>query len=93
MEKFILISLAVSLSVIFYVVAYFLISWQWPETFLSVFVCTIVLFFLIGERDHSYRVKPIDLISIIAPDHNAYFLSRYHMVKADALATPPPSSL
>ena len=36
MEKFILISLAVSLSVIFYVVAYFLISWQWPETMLSI---------------------------------------------------------
>jgi hypothetical protein len=93
MEKFILISLAVSLSVIFYVVAYFLISWQWPETMLSITVCAIVLFLLIGERDHSYRVKPIDLISTIAPDHHAYFLSGYHMVKAGALATPPPSSL
>ena len=63
MEKFILISLAVSLSVIFYVVTYFLISWQWPETFLSMFVCTIVLFLLIRERDQTYRVKPVNLIS------------------------------
>ena len=93
MEKFVLISLAVSLSVMFYVVAYFLITWQWPETMLSISVCAIVLFLLIGERDHSYQVKPVDLIAIIATDHHACFLSGDHMVKAGALTAPPPSSL
>ena len=43
MEKLTLISLAVSLSVIFYVVTYFLITWQWPQTFLSVFMSTYFL--------------------------------------------------
>ena len=44
MEKLTLISLAVSLSVIFYVVTYFLITWQWPQTILSVFMSTCFLF-------------------------------------------------
>ena len=43
MEKLTLISLAVSLSVIFYVVTYFLITWQWPQTILSVFMSTYFL--------------------------------------------------
>jgi len=43
MEKLTLISLAVSLSVIFYVVTYFLITWQWPQTILSVFMSTCFL--------------------------------------------------
>jgi hypothetical protein len=64
MGKLILISQAVSLSVIFYVVVYFLIIWQWPETLLSVFVCTFILYFLIRER--AYAVDPV---AAIAPDH------------------------
>jgi hypothetical protein len=44
MENLTLISLAVSLSVIFYVVTYFLIAWQWPQTILSVFMS---IYFLI----------------------------------------------
>ena len=55
MEKFILISQAVSLGVVFYVVFYFLITWYWPATLLSVFVCSFVLYFLIGQRIHAYR--------------------------------------
>jgi len=47
MEKLTLISLAVSLSVIFYVVTYFLITWQWPQTFLSVFMTC-------GQKTHPY---------------------------------------
>ena len=43
MEKLTLISLAVSLSVIVYVVTYFLITWQWPQTILSVFMSTYFL--------------------------------------------------
>ena len=43
MEKLTLISLAVSLSVIFYVVTYFLITWQWPQTILSIFMSTYFL--------------------------------------------------
>jgi hypothetical protein len=46
MENLTLISLAVSLSVIFYVVTYFLITWQWPQTFLSVFMSTYFLIML-----------------------------------------------
>jgi hypothetical protein len=69
MEKFILISQAVSLSVVFYVVIYFLITWYWPATLLSVFVCTFVLYFLIGQRGHTHRARHIDLVSAIAPDN------------------------
>jgi len=54
MEKLTLVSLAVSLSVIFYVVTYFLITWQWPQTFLSVFMST---YFLIMISKGS--VKPL----------------------------------
>ena len=68
MEKFILISQAVSLSVMFYVVIYFLINWQWPETLLSVFVCSFILYFLIGERGRANRVRPDYLVSAIAQD-------------------------
>jgi hypothetical protein len=53
MEKLALISQAVSLSVIFYVVTYFLITWQWPETLLSVYMSTYFLYLFIGERDHA----------------------------------------
>ena len=51
MEKLALISLTVSLSVIFYVVTYFLITWQWPQTILSVFMSVYFLFRFSGERD------------------------------------------
>ena len=51
MEKLALVSLAVSLSVIFYVVTYFLITWQWPQTLLSIFMSTFFLYLFYGERD------------------------------------------
>ena len=54
MEKLTLVSLAVSLSVIFYVVTYFLITWQWPQTILSIFMST---YFLIMFSKGS--VKPL----------------------------------
>jgi len=50
MEKLVLVSLAVSLSVIFYVVTYFLIAWQWPQTFLSIFMSTFFFYLFYGER-------------------------------------------
>jgi hypothetical protein len=58
MEKLVLISLAVSLSVIFYVVTYFLITWQWPQTFLSVFMstCFLYLFSRVSVKSLSYTV-------------------------------------
>jgi VIT1/CCC1 family predicted Fe2+/Mn2+ transporter len=68
MEKFILISQAVSLGVVFYVVIYFLIAWYWPATLLSVLVCTFALYFFIGQRGHAHRARHIDLVSAIAPD-------------------------
>jgi hypothetical protein len=55
LEKFVLISQTVSMSVIFYVVTYFLITWQWPETLLSIFVSTFLLDLFSGERGHSYE--------------------------------------
>ena len=64
MEKLVLLSQAVCLSVIFYVIGYFLVAWQWPETLLSVVVCALVLYFLIEERDYA-----VDPIAAIAPDH------------------------
>jgi hypothetical protein len=69
MEKFILISQAVSMSVVFYVVIYFLITWYWPATLLSVFVCTFVLYFFIGQRGHVHRARYIDLVFAIALDN------------------------
>jgi hypothetical protein len=71
MEKFILLSQAVSLSVIFYVVIYFLITWQWPETLLSFFACTLTLYFLVGERACANPARAFDPIAVIAPDHTA----------------------
>ena len=68
MEKFILISQAASLSVVFYVVIYFLITWYWPATLLSVFVCTFVLYFLIGERTHAHRARRVNVVSSLAQD-------------------------
>jgi hypothetical protein len=68
MEKFILISQAVSLGVVFYVVIYFLIAWYWPATLLSVFICSFVLYFLIGQRVHAHRTRHSDLVSAIALD-------------------------
>jgi len=69
MEKFILISQAVSLSVVCYVVLYFLITWYWPATLLSVFVCSFVLYFLVGEWRRAHLARHVDLVSAIAPDH------------------------
>jgi divalent metal cation (Fe/Co/Zn/Cd) transporter len=54
MEKFILASRAVSLSVIFSVVAYFLIVWHWPETLLSIFVSIFFLYL-------SWKNRPLRL--------------------------------
>jgi hypothetical protein len=51
MEKLALVTLAVSLSVIFYVVTYFLITWQWPQTLLSIFMNMVFLDLLYRERD------------------------------------------
>ena len=69
MEELILISQAVSLSVVFYVVIYFLITWYWPATLLSVFVCTFVLYFLIDQRRHASRARPVGLVPSLAPNH------------------------
>jgi hypothetical protein len=77
MEKFILISQAVSLSVVFYVVIYFLVTWYWPATLLSVFVCTIVLYFLTGQRVHAHRARHIDLVSVVAQDHAPVLSKQY----------------
>ena len=60
MEKFILIYQAVSLSVVFYVVIYFLITWQWPQSLLSIFMSTYFLYIFFGDRDHSFWVEPVD---------------------------------
>jgi divalent metal cation (Fe/Co/Zn/Cd) transporter len=50
MEKLATKTLAVSMSVIFYVVTYYLLTWQWLETLLSAFVSTLFLYlFLITE--------------------------------------------
>jgi hypothetical protein len=51
MEKLVLVSLAVSLSVIFYVVTYFLIAWQWPQTLLSIFLTAFFLYLIVGQRN------------------------------------------
>jgi hypothetical protein len=56
MEKLTLISQAVSMSVIFYVVIYFLIMLQWPETLLSIFVSAFFLYIFCGESEHSYGI-------------------------------------
>jgi hypothetical protein len=54
MEKVALISQAISLSVIFYVVTYFLVTWQWPHTLLSIFVSTSFLYlFLVKETNYT----------------------------------------
>jgi hypothetical protein len=44
MEAFILISQAVNLSVIFSVVALFLLTWHWPASLLSFFLCVLFLY-------------------------------------------------
>jgi len=44
MERLTLISQALSLSVIFYVITYFLITLQWPHTLLSIFMSTYFLY-------------------------------------------------
>jgi hypothetical protein len=69
MEQLIPIMQAGSLSVSFYLVAYFLINWQWPETLLSVLVCTLVLYFLTGERTCVRPASTLDPIAAIAPEH------------------------
>lgn len=54
MEKLVLISQAVSQGVIFYVVAYFLMTWHWPQTLLSIFLGTFFLYlFLVKETNHT----------------------------------------
>jgi hypothetical protein len=52
MEMLVLMSRAISLSVIFYVVAYFLMTWQWPHSLLSIFLATffVCLFFKKGTN-------------------------------------------
>jgi len=85
-------SLAFSLSVMFYIVTFFLITWKWPETILSMSVCALVLFFLIGERDRAYGVKPVNLISTIATGLRAYMLSGDDMANAGNPDASPPSS-
>jgi hypothetical protein len=60
MEQFVLLSQATCLSVVFYVVIYFLISWHWPETLLSVFVCIVVLYCLMRETGRTYQARAID---------------------------------
>jgi hypothetical protein len=69
MEKFILIFQTVSLSVVFYVVIYFLLTWHWPATLLSVFLCAVALYFLIENKEHANRARTTDLVSSLAPDH------------------------
>jgi ABC-type Fe3+-siderophore transport system permease subunit len=69
MEKFILVSQAVSLGVVFYVVIYFLITWYWPASLLSVFICSFVLYFLTGQRVRAHWSRHADLVSAIAPDN------------------------
>lgn len=69
MEQLIQISQAGSLSVAFYLVAYFLTTWQWPETLLSVLVCTLVLYFLIGEMACLRPASTLDPIAAVAPEH------------------------
>jgi VIT1/CCC1 family predicted Fe2+/Mn2+ transporter len=92
MEKFVLLSLAFCLSVVFYVVTYFLITWQWPQTILSMSVCALVLFFLIEEIDHSQGVKPVDWISTVVTGLRTYMLSGDDMVNAGNPDASPPSS-
>ena len=45
MERLILLSQAASLSVIFYIVTYFLTCWHWPETVLSIFLSALFLYY------------------------------------------------
>ena len=47
MERLTLISQALSLSVIFYVVTYFLITLQWPHTLLSINISIYFLYLII----------------------------------------------
>ena len=54
MEMLVLMSRAISLSVIFCVVAYFLMTWQWPLSLLSIFLATFfVCLFLIKGTKHT----------------------------------------
>jgi hypothetical protein len=50
-EKLALVSQTVSLSVTFYVVTYFLITLQWLETLLPIFVSTCFLYLIFDDRD------------------------------------------
>ena len=71
MEKFVLISQAANLSVIFYVVTYFLITWCWPATLLSIFMSTCFLYsILVNEITHTEQnplIKSLSLCRIAAP--------------------------
>jgi hypothetical protein len=55
MENLAFVSQAVSLSVIFYVVTYFLITWHWPVSLLSIFVSTLFLYM--------FRRHPVNSLS------------------------------
>jgi hypothetical protein len=68
MEKLVLISQAVSLSVIFYVVTYFLITWQWPESLLSLFLSTFFLYlFLLEDTSHTVQNPLIYSLPLCRP--------------------------
>jgi hypothetical protein len=58
MEKLVLISQAVSLSVIFYVVTYFLVTWQWPQTLLSMFLSTFFIYLLFVNEANRPEQSP-----------------------------------
>jgi hypothetical protein len=57
MEQLALVSLAVSLSVIFYVVTYFLITWQWPQTLLSILMSAFFLYLFLRDSDSLIQSK------------------------------------
>jgi hypothetical protein len=59
MEKLVVISQAVSLSVIFYVVTYFLITWHWPHTLLSIFLCTFFLYSYLAKVTNNTEQNPL----------------------------------
>jgi hypothetical protein len=59
MEKLVLISQAVSRGVIFYVVTYFLITWQWPQTLLSIFLGTFFVYLFIANETTHVEQNPL----------------------------------
>lgn len=59
MEKLALISLTLSMSVIFYVVTYFLITWQWPQTLLSVILSIFFIYLFLMEETIQIEQNPL----------------------------------